>query len=196
MRHVPVLVALMSVAPVARADDTAYKPDGKFHGYVGASFAGVLPGVWQSTGVGVEAAIRAGVISDDVQIDFFVSPGGSVLANANSCCGSGTPPIVFFHGGVSAAYLIKLSDIVYWPIRVGVGGGAMVAPDVPCFDCTTISTVTLGFVEAKLDVAGALIRTSKHFTVQMEIPSVRVLVVPQGTSLIEWNTTLEMAYVF
>ena len=59
-----------------------------------------------------------------------------------------------------------------------------------------IDGATFGFVEVKLDVVGALIRTSKHFIVQMEIPSVRLLVVPQGTSIVEWNTTLEMAYVF
>lgn len=192
-----VLVALLVFAPaVAHADDTSYKPDGTFHAYVGASVAGVLPGIWQATGTGVEAAIHAGAINDNVQIDFFLSPGSSVLGNANGCCNGDTPPIVFFHGGVSAAYLIKLSDLVYWPIRVGAGAGAMVAPDVPCFDCTSVTTATFGFAEVKLDVVGALIRTSKHFTVQMEIPSVRVLVVPSGTSIIEWNTTLEMAYVF
>ena len=180
----------------ARADETSYVPDAKFHGYVGASVAGVLPGIWQSTGVGGEVTVRAGVISDVVQIDFSVSPGSSVLANANGCCGGSVPPIVFFRGDASAAYLIKLSDLVYWPIRAGVGGGAMVAPNGTCFDCTVIPTATFGFVEVKLDVVGALIRTSKHFTVQMEIPSVRLLVVPQGTSIIEWNTTLQMAYVF
>jgi hypothetical protein len=198
-RGVVVFVAVMSLAPAARADEnTPYKPDSKFHGYIGASVAGVLPGVWQSTGVGAEAGVRAGLVSDEVQIDFFASPGSSFLANANGCCsGDNVPSLVFFHGGASAAYLIKLSDAVYWPIRVGVGGGAMIAP-LECFgQCgTTATTATFGFVEVKLDVVGALIRTSRHFMVQMEIPSVRVFVVPQGTSLIAWNTTLEVAYVF
>ena len=192
-------LALVSLAPsIARADDDATsKIDAKFHGYIGASVAGVLPGIWQSTGVGAEAAIRAGAISDEIQIDVSISPGSSVLANANGCCGASVPPIIFFRGDVSAAYLVKLGEGVYWPIRVGVGGGAMLAPDVSCFECNgPTPTVTSGFVEARLDVVGALIRTSKHFMVQMEIPSVRVLVVPQGTSIIEWNTTLEVAYVF
>jgi hypothetical protein len=195
MRRALALVAVVLLAPAAaRADDTAYVPDKNFHGYVGANVAGVLPGVWQSTGIGVEAALRAGVISDDIQIDFFLSPGSSILANA-TCCGESAQPIAFFHGGVSGAYLIKLSDLVYWPIRAGIGGGVMLAP-VICFDCNTLPTATFGFFEVKLDVVGALIRTSKHFMVQMEIPSVRLLVVPQGTSIIEWNTTLEVAYVF
>jgi hypothetical protein len=195
MRCALALVAVVLLTPAAaRADETTYVPDGKFHAYAGANVAGVLPGVWQSTGVGVEAALRAGVISDDIQIDFFASPGSSILANA-TCCGDTAAPLVFFHGGVSAAYLIKLSDLVYWPIRAGIGGGAMLAP-VICFDCNSFPTATFGFFEVKLDVIGALIRTSKHFMVQMEIPSVRLLVVPQGTSIIEWNTTLEVAYVF
>jgi hypothetical protein len=188
-------VAIVSLASIARADETGYVPDGKFHGYIGANVAAVLPGVWETIGEGVEASIRAGLISDDIQIDFSVSPGSSILANSN-CCTIGAPSIVFFRGDMSVAYLIKLSNLVYWPIRAGVGGGAMIAPNVPCFDCTTVSTITSGFVEARLDVVGALIRTSKHFNVQMEIPSVRVLAVPNGTSIIEWNTTLEMAYVF
>ncbi len=194
MHRALAVVALLLLAEAdARADETAFVPDGKFHGYVGANVAGVLPGVWQSTGAGAEVAVRAGVVSDEVQIDFFLSPGSSILANA-TCCGE-AQPIVFFHGGVSAAYLIKLSDLVYWPIRAGVGAGAMVAPTI-CADCNSFPTATFGFVEVKLDVVGALIRTSKHFMVQMEIPSVRLLVVPEGTSVIEWNTTLEVAYVF
>jgi hypothetical protein len=197
MRRALALVALVLFAPnVARADDTNYKPDGRFHGYVGAAVAGVLPGIWQSTGVGAEAAVRAGAISDEVQIDVSISPGSSVLANSNGGCCGNVPAIVFFRGDVSVAYLIKIAEGVFWPIRAGIGGGAMIGPDVPCFDCTTIPTITSGFVEAKLDVVGALIRTSKHFMVQMEIPSVRLLVVPQGTSIIEWNTTLQVAYVF
>ena len=199
MRRTIVLVValVLFAARPGRADDTADKIDSTFHGYVGAAVAGVLPGIWQSTGVGAEVAVRAGVISDEVQIDFSLSPGSSVLTNANGCCDGSVPSIVFFRGDASIAYLVKLAEGIYWPIRAGIGGGAMIAPNVPCFDCNgPISTSTFGFVEAKLDVVGALIRTSKHFMVQMEIPSVRLLVVPQGTSIIEWNTTLEMAYVF
>lgn len=201
MRCALALVVLASLAPsTALADDTTYKSDAKFHGYVGASIAGVLPGIWQSTGVGAEASIRGGVISDEIQIDVSISPGSSVLTNANGCCGgsSSVPPLVFFRGDASIAYLIKLAEGVYWPVRAGVGGGAMIAPNVPCFDCTgPVGTITTGFAEFKLDVVGALIRTSKHFMVQMEIPSVRVLIAPtNSTSLIEWNTTLDVAYVF
>ena len=95
-----VALVFLTITP-ARADDT-YAPDAKFHGYVGASVAGVLPGIWQSTGVGGEVAVRAGVISDDVQLDFSISPGSSVLANANGCCDGSVPSIVFFRGDASA----------------------------------------------------------------------------------------------
>jgi len=196
MRALAVIVFLAPAAAYAAEDELPKY--GVYRPYVGFDLAADLPGVWfdHTAGVGGELALRVGAISRDVQIEVSLSPGSSFLANALSCCTTNAPPIVFFRGDVSVAYLIKVSDLVYWPLRLGVGAGVMLAPQ-ECYDCgpTTPST-TLGFVQLKVEGIGVLIRTSKRFMVEMQIPSTSLFLVPTGSAIVEWNTTLGMAYVF
>jgi hypothetical protein len=172
-----------------------------FRGYVGGSFGGMLPVSWGQIGVGVQPAVQVGVLNEHhVELQLQVS--GAYLA------GLGTPTAAFDAVG-TVGYLAPLNPWVGWIVRVGAGGGFVIASGgTPCFECT-VPAVTAAFAEFRFDVVGVAIRTSRHVELEFNAPSFRLMYLPSrnvnnalvnnngnGDLMLTWVTSVAANYVF
>jgi hypothetical protein len=165
--------------------------------YLGGAIGGVLPVGWigpGTVGEGVQLALRFGVLVDEhIQFQLELSPLTTGLFNLAN--GSNLSPSVIgmFEATGSVGYLIPMSDMASWILRVGGGGGALMGSGLS----------TLGFAEFRADVLGVAIRTSEHLFVECNIPSFRVIVpvstasaYPQPGIMLQWVTNVGVTYVF
>jgi hypothetical protein len=162
--------------------------------YLGAALGGGLP-VWMvnyTAGVSAQASIRGGILIDHFQVQVDVSPVSTVVAGLSSTA----YPMSELTGTVG--YLIPISDMVSWMLRIGGGGGTIFNYQNSPYSYPGSSTyAAAGFVEFRADVVGAAIRTSRHLLVEFNGPSFRVLFLPDPRqSLIMWVTNVAINYVF
>ena len=140
--------------------------------YLGGAIGGMFPVVWANAGgpyggvgEGVQLAFRFGaLVYGRIQFQLEVSPVTTVLSSLAQ------GPIGMFEATGSVAYLIPMSDMVSWVLRMGGGGGALLGGGFS----------TTGFAEFRADVLGVAIRTSEHLLIEFNVPSFRVIV-PVGS---------------
>jgi hypothetical protein len=173
---------------VANMSTLEPKPDESARVFFGGAFGAPLPVVWNSqVGVGLQAAARFGVLVSHVQFQLEVSPASTVLFGVNGKNGVPDKPMGMFEAAATVAYLVPLNPYASWILRAGGGGGFTFA-GVP---------KTTGFGEVRFDVVGVAIRTSEHVLLELNAPSVRVLLptggVPTGVLFV---TNVGFAYVY
>lgn len=162
--------------------------------YLGGVLGAMLP-FWSggTFGEGAQFAGRFGAVFDEMQLGLEISPMTTVIG------GLGPNAFGMLEAVGTIAWVPHISNMVSWIARIGGGGGFLLAqPQV--FDAPS-QVVTIGFGEARLDVFGVLIRTSRHLTVEINTPSFRMLFASglfgSGTTvMMSWVTSFAMNYVF
>lgn len=154
-----------------------YADGGSFY-FLGGTFQAPLPIVLSGgLGEGVGAAFRAGLVHHYFELLFDVSPQGVF--------NTGPQPLALLDATILVGGLVPLSPQASWVLRIGGGGGAALGGGYPA----------TGFGELRTDVMGVVIRTSEHVRVELDAPSLRVLLDGQGLLGMSWVTALSFEYV-
>jgi hypothetical protein len=160
--------------------------------YTGGFVGGILPAFANNFGEGAVFAMRIGAVVSGAQFQLEIAPATTVLA------GMTNSPMALADAVASIGYLIPISDMVSWIIRVGGGGGVLLsAPS----GYPGTGTTTLGVGELRLDFFGVVIRTSEHIAVEINTPSYRLVFnptggYPLGNVMMTWVTGVGINYVF
>jgi hypothetical protein len=168
-------------------------------GYVGFTFGGGLPTIWNAVGESGQVAVHVGALFEGhVQLQLEVSPATTVYGGLNNVA------LGSFDAVGTVGYLVPISDMVSWILRIGGGGGAMFGiPPSSCQTCGSSNGPIAGFGEFRLDVVGVAIRTSKHILLEWNGPSFRVMVFPSpggfpnnSNIMLSWVSSVSVSYLF
>lgn len=157
------------------------------HGYVGATIGGgggvvVVSGRGFGGGAGYGAfqgQLHGGVLIDRLQIHVDFEP-FSTLYFAGGL-------LAVFHGTVSFGTLLPLGRNVYWPLRVGAGGGVVASGGAG------------GIFEARADLLGVgfLIDTGGGAVmIDCALPSFRYMTNFSSVHFLTWTADVGISYVF
>jgi hypothetical protein len=163
--------------PIGAAGDRRVRP------FVGGAFGGVLPALWYTAGTGVELAIRGGIQIRNFQFQVEVAPATGIFGMAEK-------GYYVFGAAASVGYLIPISDMVSWVVRLGGGAGALFGT----INASDASSFPFG--EFRADFVGAAIRTSDHLLVELALPSLRFMSFPSINLLLAAVTSVGIDYVF
>ncbi len=159
------------------------------HFLLGGALGASLPTIWGSAGEGFEFGMRFGaLLNGHVQFELEVEPG--TVVNTTSSV------IRMFDVVATAGYLIPMSSMVSWIMRVGGGGGALFG-----YDASNAGSA-LAFGQVRLDVVGVAIRTSKHVLFEFNAPSFRINFVQTpatccgNNAMFMWVTNVAFNYIF
>jgi hypothetical protein len=158
-------------------------------GFFAVAVGAALPTIWNSVGEGAQIELRLGLFTGGfTQIQLELSPGTTVLSNVTN------QPMGVFEAGASIAFMPQISDMVYWLLRFGGGGGFL-------FNAPTYSLgqgALAPFGELRMDLFGTVIRPSRHLFIELDVPSFRVLFVTSAYTnvLLTWITSVTVGYVF
>ncbi len=148
-------------------------------GYVGGVLGAGPAYVFGQFGGSVQAAIRGGALLDGLDLQIEVSPATTLLASLD------TGPSLMLEAAGSVGYLIPMSPVASWVLRVGGGGGFMFDGRQP-----------MGFGELRAEVIGVSIRTSKNVLVEFDAPSYRLLFFGNDNYAMTWMTNVAVHYLF
>jgi hypothetical protein len=169
--------------------------DEPFRPYLAGALGGFLPVIWGNGGAGAQLSVRGGaIIQKVVQIQLEVSPVTTLIAGTSSSAFS------MFEAVASIGYLIPMSDMVSWNLRVGGGGGALLALDTVRSFGPSGSSAAFGYGEFRAEVVGVTIRPNKHLVLDFNVPSFRLMFLPGiGSSfgvMVAWVTNVGVGYIF
>ncbi len=175
----------------SRPHDTV-DADSAFRFYVGAVIGPSIPTTWGNWGEGVQLAVHVGALYERVQFQLEVSPGSTLITNVSSS------PLGMFEVAGTIGYLIRISDMVSWLVRIGGGGGAVFGNSFPgC--CGNNPGGTAAFAAFRADVFGVAIRPSTHILMELNVPSFRLMIFPGPTdnnAMTMWVTSFAFNYLF
>lgn len=171
----------------SRRDKIAFSHTEPTRAFIGWALGGVLPVVWNTVGTGGQFAMRVGVLVEG-HGQFELEIGAAAIGGLTQSA-AGSVDVVGMMG-----YLVPLSDMVSWILRVGGGGGSIFGNDLNFSGTSGV----FGFGEFRLDVFGVAIKTSKNVLVEFNAPSFRVMFMTNANNnlMLMWVTTVTLNYLF
>jgi hypothetical protein len=155
--------------------------------FVGATLGASLPALWYQAGTAEQLALRIGFVLSGIQVQLEVSPGTTVMTNVFTASSA----VGLFDVAGSVGALIPITDAVFWILRIGGGAGLV-------FGLSS----TFAFGDMRLDVTGVAIRASSHMSIELMVPSLRLMVPTSATSCcgnvfgMFWMTSVTLDYLF
>jgi hypothetical protein len=180
---------------VSDIESVAAKDNEETRGYFGVTLGAAFPTIWGNFGEGAQLSARLGMFTGPVQLQIEISPGSTIFA------GQGPQAMGMFEASATIGFLPRISDMVYWLLRLGGGAGALF--NVHGYSSSSSSTTTPAFGEIRFDLSGVVIRPSRHVFVELDVPSFRVLFTTgqldypfYNSPLFTWITSATVGYVF
>lgn len=174
------------VSSRAAARDEQNEDDDHTHFFIGGVVGAALPAIWTSAGEGATLGVHIGVIVQHLfQFELEAAPG--VITGVYSTADA------TFDVVATAAAFIPVHGMVSWITRVGGGVGVVLGSTGP-------SNIVATAGEVRLDFVGVAIRPSRHVLIELNVPSVRVMIMQPNlfptNVLVSFVTSVAMSYVF